>query len=115
VHNLGREAPHDETFNIPDVPVGGDGSTVAAGAVDPASFKSPSGVSYRQIIDLDDFAKSVWILPPGQSGHPGSPHYRDGLEPWLRGEYWSMSTRREDYSAKAEATLTLLPPLSPSE
>jgi penicillin amidase len=109
VHNLGREAPHDETFNIADVPVGGDGSTVFAASVDLRDYRAPSGVSYRQIIDLDDFAKSVWILPPGQSGHPGSPHYQDGIEPWLKGEYWSMSTRPEDYGGDGSLSLTLVP------
>ena len=110
VHNLGREAPHDATFNIPDVAIGGDGSTVFASAVKPADFSAGSGVSFRMIVDLDDLSKSVWIVPPGNAGHPGSPHYRDGVEPWLNGEYWSMSTRPEDYTANADATMTLRPP-----
>ena len=62
------------------------------------------------IVDLDDLSKSVWIVPPGNAGHPGSPHYRDGVAPWLQGEYWSMSTRPEDYTANADATMTLRPP-----
>ena len=31
----------------------------------------------------------------GNSGVPGSPHYRDQFEPWLRGEYHVVHLRRE--------------------
>ena len=47
LHNPGREAPGDAIFNLPDVGIGGDGTTVFAAAVDPRNFKAPSGVSYR--------------------------------------------------------------------
>lgn len=109
VHNLGREAPGDAIFNLPDVGLGGDSTTVFASGVDGRSFQAKSGVSYRMIVDLDDLARSVWVLPPGQVGHPGSPHYGDGVASWLAGDYWSMSTRPEDYAANAESTLVLEP------
>ncbi len=109
VHNLGREAWGAAIFNLPDVGLGGDSTTVFASGVDTSNFQAKSGVSYRMIVDLDDFARSVWVLPPGQVGHPGSPHYGDGVTPWLAGDYWSMSTRREDYATNAESRLVLEP------
>ena len=48
-------------------------------------FDTFSGVSYRLLADLAGQTRAV--IPGGQSGHPGSPHYADQVELWARGAY----------------------------
>lgn len=110
VHNLGRTPPHDETFNIPSVGLGGDGTTVFnSGSSYGGDYDSNVGVSFRMILDFADLNRSVWVLPPGQSGHPGSRHYSDGIEPWLNVEYRPMLWDWGDIRANEEGTLQLRP------
>jgi penicillin amidase len=110
VHNLGRTPPHDATFNMPPVEIGGDSTTVfAAGANYRKDFAVAVGVSFRMIVDFNDLDRSVWVLPPGQSGHPGSLHYDDGIRPWLNMEYHPMMWDWERIRANQEGTLWLFP------
>jgi penicillin amidase len=110
VHNLGRSAPYDQLFNIPPVGLGGDGSTpFNTGGPIRTGFDSLVGVSFRMILDLADVSHAYWILPPGQSGHPGSPHYSDGIQPWLNMQYHPMLWDWADIRAHQEGTLELKP------
>jgi len=110
VHNLGRTPPHDATFNIPSVEMGGDGTTVfSAGVLYRRDFEIAVGVSFRMIVDFADLNSAVWVLPPGQSGHPGSPHYRDGIKPWQNVEYRPMLWDWDRIRSEQEGTLWLLP------
>ena len=45
----------------------------------------------------------------GNSGVPGSPHYRDQFEPWLRGEYHVVHLRRERVEADCESSTVIEP------
>jgi penicillin amidase len=45
------------------------------------------GPSYRQILDLSDFSKSLYVNTTGQSGNVFSSHYRDFLPMWRDGRY----------------------------
>ena len=64
--------------------------------------------SYRQIIDLSDFNRSVAILPGGQSGHPASRHYSDMIDAWRRLEYHPLLFDREEIERQAAGKLTLM-------
>ncbi|MBD0423447.1 penicillin acylase family protein [Streptomyces sp. TRM S81-3] len=44
------------------------------------------GPAARYVWDLADREGSRWVVPSGASGIPGSPHHRDQLPLWLRGE-----------------------------
>jgi penicillin amidase len=68
-----------------------------------------AGPSFRQIVDVGDWDRSVATNAPGQSGSPASPHFRDLAEPWSRGEYFPLLFTDEAVRANAEATLTLVP------
>jgi penicillin amidase len=62
-------------FTIPPVPqngTAGSGATVNVG----------SSVSLRMIIDLSDWDKTLNGLPLGESGIPGTPHWKDQLDDW---------------------------------
>lgn len=93
------------------VPVGGDQDTLAQTGVDPwhpyaaATFT----VSYRQLLDVGNWDDGLFILPTGQSGHPGSPHYDDMLEQWRRGECRPLLYSRAAVEAATEATVSLRP------
>ena len=75
------------------VPRGGDAMTV--NNTSPGSnLRQTSGASYRQILDLSDWDRSVAISVPGQSGEPGSPHYDDLLPLWAEGKYHPLAFSR---------------------
>ena len=91
--------------------VDGDGNTILQSAFPlqaPVSFVNVA-VAYRQIIDLDDFDRSVTVINTGQSGQPGSPHYADQIEPWREGEYHPMAWSRAKVEEVAEHRLVLTP------
>jgi penicillin G amidase len=67
------------------------------------------GASFRQIVDLSDWDRSVWTNAPGQSGAPGSRHFADLARPWSAGEYFPMAFSDAAVEAAAETTLTLTP------
>lgn len=72
-------------------------------------FRTEYGVSYRQIIDLDDMKNSVFVLPTGQSGHFLSRHYDDQIKTWLEGRYYPMLFDMETIEKESEGKLILKP------
>lgn len=89
----------------------GDNDTVVLAAVPlklPVNFANVV-VAYRQLIDLDDFDRSLSVLNTGQSGQPGSPHYADQIEPWREGEYHPMLWSRAQVEENLETRLLLKP------
>jgi len=68
-----------------------------------------SGASFRVILDLDDWDRSVGTNAPGQSGNPSSPHYRDLAKPWADGQYFPLLYSREKVDAAAESKMVLNP------
>src|SRR4051794_3962020 len=86
------------------VPAGGGQETVCAvGYVaHGGDYTGVWGPSFRLLADMADPANSRWQHMTGQSGHPGSPHYDDLLDPWLHG-------RTNRFGQPATATLKLEP------
>jgi penicillin amidase len=66
-------------------------------------------VSYRQIIDLGDFNRSLMAHTTGQSGSPFSKHYDDMIKPWLKGQLHPMLFDREEIERRTETALRLIP------
>jgi penicillin G amidase len=64
---------------------------------------------YRQIIDLSDFASSVWTAAPGQSGIPYNAHYDDRIDQWRDGSYSPVLYSRERIDEQAVSRLELRP------
>ena len=52
-----------------------------------APFAVTSGPEYRLVVDLGDLDATTTVLTTGVSGLPGSPHYADMVDPWVRGAY----------------------------
>ncbi len=44
------------------------------------------GASQRMVVSPGQEEKGIFHMPGGQSGHPSSPHYRDGHDAWIHGE-----------------------------
>jgi penicillin amidase len=91
-------------------PIKGDSDTVNASLFDASNpYPTTVGVSFRQIVDLNNFRNSVFIIPCGQAGHFQSRHYDDQIRPWLEGRYYSMLFSREDIVQNTEGKLILKP------
>jgi penicillin amidase len=111
-HALGSQAPLDRLFNRGPFPMGGDGDTLWNAQIarhDATSDGVMIGPPFRFIADLADLGQSRGHLMPGQSGQVGSPHYADGIGPWLRGDYHPMVIDRAAVDGNAEARFTLVP------
>jgi penicillin amidase len=95
-------------FDPPRAEYGGDGDTVQAAGYFPAlGFQIQGTQCYRQIIDLGDLNRARWVVPLGASGHPGSPHYADQVEPWQQNRYVPMLFDWDEIEREAEGRLIL--------
>ena len=85
----------------------GDANTV--NATSGPNFSQTGGASYRQIIDLSDWDKSVMTNTPGESGNPESAHYADLAKSWAEGRYHPMPFSRKAVEAVTTEKLYLIP------
>jgi penicillin amidase len=91
------------------LPVPGDMHTVCNTGLGPA-FEARTGAGYRLIADLAMSPPQLWAVDAqSQSGHPGSPHYGDQLQPWLRGEYHPLPLDPSEASRFSVCKLMLEP------
>lgn len=95
--------------NLGPVSRSGDGETVGATGYYGDSFEQVAGASYREILDLSDWDKSVAVNTPGQSGEPGSPHYSDLLPLWNEGRYFPLRYSEEAVKEVVTDRLELQP------
>jgi penicillin amidase len=109
-HVLGKRRPLDLIFNIGPYPVGGSNLTVNKkqyGYAEPYAVKE--GASQRMIVDLARTETTLHVLPTGQSGLKGSPHYKDQLPLYLDDEYRTFQMNRDAVERQKEGTLLLVP------
>lgn len=97
-----------ESLNLPPMSRPGDANTVNATGGGPG-FSEAYGATYRQIIDVGDWDRSVMTNAPGESGTPNSRHYRDLAQPWANGEYHPMPYTRKAVEEAAEERILLVP------
>ena len=114
-HILGTDPERKALFDLPPVERGGDGNTVNVSDGD--GFEVGHGASFREILDVADWDRSVATSVPGQSGQPASPHYGDLLKLWGEGKYFPLLFSREKVEGAATERLVLEPgpPGSPSD
>lgn len=111
-HPLGSMAG-DEKYQIPDIgplPLGGSASSVKVAAYSAKNYRVMTGASFRMIVDLADFDRSVCVNAPGQSGDPRSKHYARLAPVWAASSYAPMRYSRAVVDAAAEYTWRLRPP-----
>jgi penicillin amidase len=95
-------------FNLGSRPSCGDAFTVKVNYL--TAHKTSWSASYRQIIDLSDWDKSVCVISSGQSGHFMSRFYDNQVPFWIEGEYHPMIFSRAAVEKNTSATLFLKPP-----
>src|SRR5207253_6340456 len=72
-------------------PRGGDATTVGATG---NGGNQTSGASFRIIVDVGDWERTVGTNTPGQSGNPDSPHYKDLFALWADDRYFPVPFAR---------------------
>lgn len=88
----------------------GDGDTVRAASVAPASGERVAGSSVaRYVFDLADWDRSGWVVPHGVSGVRGSGHDLDQRSSWLACELLPMAYSADAVAAVAVSTQSLPP------
>jgi penicillin amidase len=95
-----RDFPHPfvSAFDLPTIERSGGNGAVAA-----------DGASYREIMDVADWDRSVVTNVPGQSGQPESPFYGNLLQLWDRAEYFPLVYSRGRVDKESAHKLTLRP------
>ena len=109
LHHMFSEVLNDELrarFDIGPLSRGGSGFTVNMTG---SGYNQRSGASFRIIADCSDWDSTVGTNCPGQSGNPESPHYKDLIGPWSKGQYFPVYFSREKVVSTAESILTLHP------
>lgn len=92
-------------------PIGGDQDTIAQSGVDPwQPFEASTfTVAYRQIFDVGNWDEAMYVLPTGQSGHPGSSHYDDMTTAWRACEFVPLPFSRTAVEKATAETVRLTP------
>jgi penicillin amidase len=106
-HPLAKTAEQKKALNVGTFECGGDDDTV--NSTRGPGYVCQTGPSYRQIIDLSDWDKSLFLNIPGQSGVPSSPHYRDHISLWQREDYAPMLYTRAAIEQNTVQRLILVP------
>jgi len=76
---------------------GGDHSTLNVSAYRWGdSFDTWLITAMRIIVDFGRDEPMIGLNSSGQSGNPASPHYADGIEAWLKGQYMSFPFKPEN-------------------
>jgi penicillin amidase len=85
-HFLSKRGDLGALLDLNGKPCGGDNVTVCSGSAD-ASYAAALGAGFRMVAELSDPDAGIWETEvAGASGHPGSPHYADQIDPWAAGE-----------------------------
>jgi penicillin G amidase len=107
VHVAAFRHPLSSRYDLPPASRSGDGNTV--NATGGAAFRQTAGASFREVIDLSDFDKSIVTNVPGQSADPRSSHYSDLLPLWATDQYFPLAYTRAKVEEVTMQVLWLMP------
>ena len=93
-------------FNVGPFEPGGYDGTVNAYF---ARSNVEIGASFREILDVAGWDRSVATSAPGQSEWPHSPHFSDLAQLWAAGEYFPLAFSDRAVQANTESLLVLNP------
>lgn len=88
---------------------GGDGYTVMARGLRGSSLDVRHGASFLFVADVGEWDRTRFLLLPGQSADPSSPHHRDFYEPWLAGRMHELPFSRAAVDAAAVRSFEIRP------
>jgi penicillin amidase len=98
MHTRAFAHPFVPAFDLATVERPGGSGTVAA-----------DGASYREVLDVSDWDRSIVTNTPGQSGQPESPYYGNLLPLWASDTYFPLAFSRARVEKEAERRLALIP------
>lgn len=109
-HAFDIQPPMDRVFNPKAHPIPGNTDTPYQTAyyADNPFENNAWSISYRILVDGQQFQKTQAISSLGQSGHLGSKHYADLTTDWLLGMYHPYYSEQE-LKEQNEGELTLTP------
>jgi penicillin amidase len=107
-HPLSQAVTDDvrRLLDLGPLPRGGNGETVNNTS---GSDSQTSGATFRIIVDLADWDRTLGTNTPGQSGDPENPHYSDLFSIWAEGRYFPVYFSRAKIQSAAEKTTLLQP------
>jgi penicillin amidase len=83
------------------------GTAGSGGAL--VDFPHLHGPTLRALYDLSNLGRSRFMIAPGQSGHPLSPHWGDLAARWANGRYIEIAGSKDEL-LRAEGRLLVLAP-----
>ncbi|HEY6102726.1 MAG TPA: penicillin acylase family protein, partial [bacterium] len=87
-----------------------DAFTVNNGGFSVKTFRQVIVASYRQILDVGNWDRSMAIHTTGQSGLPFHRHYKDFVAAWATGQYHPLFFSSVKVLETVESSVTLAPP-----
>ncbi len=106
-HPLAINAQMASLLNVGPISRDGYGLTVLS--TGGKGFSQTVGATFREVLDVSDWDRSVATSAPGQSGQPGSDHFSDLAKLWGDEHYFPLPYSDSAVNANAEAVLMLLP------
>jgi penicillin amidase len=91
-----------DAFDVGPAPVDGGSHTVRNTGGEQPPHTAGSGAEYRIVVDFAAPDSFLAVQNIGNSGVPGSGHYRDQFGDWLEGGYHVVHLRRERLEAERE-------------
>jgi len=93
-------------LDVGPAPRGGDANTVAATG---GGDNQTSGASFRIVVDVGDWEKTLGVNTPGQSGNPDDAHYRDLFPLWATDRFFSVPYAQDRVTAAGGTRVVLIP------
>jgi acyl-homoserine-lactone acylase len=111
LHRYTWTAHNAAMANRSPIPAGGDHSTINSAAYAwGESFDTALTPALRIIVDFGQPEPMMSQNSAGQSGNPASPHFADGIDPWLKGQYTTIPMQPQNLErAYGKERLTLTP------
>ncbi|UVJ43020.1 penicillin acylase family protein [Pseudomonas sp. LS1212] len=98
-------------LNRGPLPAGGDHTTLNTSAYHwGQDFNTWLIPAMRMVVDFGQAEPMIGLNSTGQSGNPASPHYADGIDAWLKGQYVSFPMQPQNFDKTyGSKRLTLVP------
>jgi penicillin amidase len=107
-HPLSNPA-NSAAFDVGPASVDGGSHTIRNTGGELPPHTATSGAEYRIIVNFATPDHFLAVQNIGNSGIPGSPHYRDQLAPWIAGTYHTVHLTRAGVEADLATSTVILP------
>ena len=106
-HSLAVDTQMAAVLNVG--PISRDGYGLTPLSTGGKGFSQTIGATFREVMDVSDWDRSVATSAPGQSGQPGSRHFLDLAKLWGDERYFPLPYSDAAVSSNTEVTLILVP------